>query len=184
MLRLLSRQRGERAAAERIYAACMEAARRPELYRAGGIPDTLQGRFEAAALHLFPVLYRLMHVPGDDPALARRIAESLVEHMDATFREMGVGDTAVPKRMATLYQSFAGRLEAYKAGLEAEGGELGAAIARNVFPEGGDAGHAAVLAEYVRAASVAMPAVPMAELRRGALHFPPLPASAAAGDRA
>ena len=31
--------------------------------------------------------------------------------MDAVFREMGVSDPAVPKRMKTLYRSFAGRID-------------------------------------------------------------------------
>src|SRR5687767_7558345 len=47
------RHRRERAAAERIYAASVAAARRPQLYLALGVPDTLQGRFEMVALHLF-----------------------------------------------------------------------------------------------------------------------------------
>ena len=114
MLRILSQRRDRRKAAERIYAVSTEAARHPALFRDYGLPDTLQGRFESLTLHLFAVLHRLMHDPGDDPALARLISESLVTHMDATFREMGVGDTIVPKRMKALYQSFAGRIDAYK----------------------------------------------------------------------
>ncbi len=54
----------------------LAAARRPSFYLRCGVPDTLQGRFEMVALHLFPVLHRLMHDPGDDPELARLIAEA------------------------------------------------------------------------------------------------------------
>src|SRR5687767_3153932 len=80
MLRILAERRHARKAAERIYAASVEAARHPALFRDYGVPDTLQGRFEALSLHLFAVLHRLMHDPGDDPALARLISESLVAH--------------------------------------------------------------------------------------------------------
>jgi len=50
-----------------------------------------------------------MHEPGDEPDLARLVSESFIEDMDAVFREMGVSDPTVSKRMKTLYGSFAGR---------------------------------------------------------------------------
>jgi cytochrome b pre-mRNA-processing protein 3 len=108
----------ERAVAEEVYAACVMASRRPALFLTFGVPDTLQGRFEMLALHLFPLLHRLMHDPGDDPELARLISESFVNDMDAAMREMGVGDVTVPKRMKKLYASFAGRVSAYKTALQ------------------------------------------------------------------
>ncbi len=165
-------RRGEREAAERVYCAALAAARQPHFYLRCGIPDTLQGRFEMLTLNLFPVLYRLMHDPGDDPALARRVAESLVEDMDDALRGVGVSDTRVPKRMKTLYGSFAGRVAAYKQAL-GEGEEaFGAAIARNVFPDGGDERHVRALAAYLSAAVVAMQAADLDAIRRGALPFP------------
>ena len=109
-------------------------------------PTRLQGRFEMVALNLFPVLHRLMHDPGDDPELAQRVAESFVDDMDAALRDIGVSDTRVPKRMKTLYGSFAGRIAAYGKALGEGDAALGAAIARNVFPDGGDGGHVRALA--------------------------------------
>src|SRR6187455_1527040 len=111
------KQRNEREAAELIYEACRAAARRRVLYLEGGVPDTLQGRFEMLALMLFPVLNRLMHEPGGDPELARLVSEVFVEDMDAVFREMGVSDPVVPKRMHTLYRSFGGRITAYRSAI-------------------------------------------------------------------
>ena len=177
MLRILSQRRDRRKAAERIYAVSMEAARHPTLFRDYGLPDTLQGRFESLTLHLFAVLHRLMHDPGDDPALARLISESLVTHMDATFREMGVGDTIVPKRMTALYQSFAGRIDAYTRAWEEGDEALAAAIGRNVFPDGGKKADATVLCAYLKAAVAAVRKVPLDELRSGARPFPEPPPS-------
>src|SRR3954452_10739881 len=125
------KRRNERQAAELIYEACRMAARRPVLYVEGGVPDTLQGRFEMLALMLFPVLNRLMHEPGDDVDLARLVSEVFVEDMDAGFREMGVSDPAVPKRMQTLYRSFGGRITAYRRALGEGEDALVQAIARN-----------------------------------------------------
>ena len=135
MLLFSAKRRGEREAAERIYAACLAAARRPELYLGYGVPDTLQGRFEMVALALFPVLNRLMHEPGDDPELARLVSESFVDDMDAAFREMGRQRHAVPKRMKTLYSSFAGRIDRLSAGAWRRRAALASAVARNVFPD-------------------------------------------------
>src|SRR5688572_10884910 len=102
MILFSSTKRREREAAGRLYAAAVQAARHPALYSGFGVPDTLQGRFEMVALHLFALTDRLMHQPGDDPHLARLVAESFVADMDSTFREMGVSDIAVPKRMKVL----------------------------------------------------------------------------------
>jgi cytochrome b pre-mRNA-processing protein 3 len=133
------------------------------------------------ALHLFPVLYRLMHVPGDDPALARHLSETFVDDMDAAIREIGVSDVRVPRRMKELYRSFAGRIAAYKAGLEEGEGPLAAAIARNVFPDETSDGRAAkralALARYLQRAVAAVAGADLDTLRRGSARFaPPEPA--------
>jgi cytochrome b pre-mRNA-processing protein 3 len=166
------KQRSEQEAAGRIYAACVEAARRPALFLAYGVPDTFQGRFEMLALCLFPVLNRLMHEPGDDPELARLVSEIFVDDMDAAFREMGVSDPAVPKRMKTLYHSFAGRITAYRNALGNDA-DLTAALARNVFPGAPDA-RGAPLADYTRAATRAVAAADIDALRQGRVPFPEL----------
>ncbi len=169
------RRKAERAEAALIYSAVVKAARRPALYLDFGVPDTLDGRFEMIALHLFALLNRLMHNPGDDSALARRISESFVDDMDAAFREMGMSDTAVPKRMKTLYGSFAGRMTAYRTAL-AEGMEaLAAAVARNVFPDGEQPdGNARALALCLSQATDAMRNAALADIRAGRLPFPDL----------
>jgi cytochrome b pre-mRNA-processing protein 3 len=166
--------RREKAAAARIYAAVLEAARQPEFYRGCGVPDTLQGRFEMVALALFPVLHRLTHDPGDDPALAGRIAESFVEDMDDALRAVGVSDTKVPKRMKTLYSSFAGRMKAYGEALGGGEEALRAAILRNVFPDGGEDAHAAVLSSHLQRSVAAVKAVDISRLRAGETALPRL----------
>jgi cytochrome b pre-mRNA-processing protein 3 len=170
---LSRKQRSEQEAAGRIYAACVDAARRPALFLAYGVPDTFQGRFEMLALCLFPVLNRLMHEPGDDPELARLVSEIFVDDMDAAFREMGVSDPAVPKRMKTLYHSFAGRITAYRNALRNDA-DLRAAVARNVFPGATEDARGAPLADYMRAATRAVAAADIDALRQGRIPFPEL----------
>ena len=177
MILLSSRRRAGRQAAQLIYDAAMAAARRPALYLDHGVPDTLQGRFEMLALHLFPVLYRLMNVPGDDPELARLVSERLVSETDAAFREMGVGDVTVPKRMKTFYRSFAGRIGAYTAALESGDEALADAVRRNVFPDGGVEENARSFALYMKAAADSVRAADLQGLRRGEVPYPALPSA-------
>jgi cytochrome b pre-mRNA-processing protein 3 len=164
-------RRAKRQAAERLYAAAVAAARRPALYEGYGVPDTLEGRFEMMALHLFALLHRLMHDPGDDPELARRVAESFVSDMDGAFREMGVGDLSVPRRTKALYGSLAGRISAYKNALGNDAA-MAAAIARNVFPDGPEDARALPLALHMKATAEALRKADLAELRRGDARFP------------
>ena len=168
-----ARNRREREAAGRLYAAAVEAARRPILYTAYGVPDTLQGRFEMIALHLFALIHRLMHDPGDDPELARLVSEDFVGDMDAAFREMGVSDLAVPKRMKVLYGSFAGRIDAYRRALAHGEAALAAALARNVFADGPDERRALALAKHLQTSVAGLRQAELAALRRGEAAFPP-----------
>ena len=170
-----SARRRDRDAAGRLYAACVTAARAPELFRACGVPDTLDGRFEMVALHLFPVLHRLSVEPGDDPELARGVSESFVTDMDAAMREMGVGDVVVPKRMKKMFSAFAGRVGAYTAALQGGEQALEEAVARNVFPDGDPQGHAPALARHARGLVAVIRELPLASLRAGDVTFPPPP---------
>ena len=175
MFRFSAGRRAERDAAAAIYAAALSAARRPALYRDYGVPDTREGRFEMAALHLFAVLHRLMHDPGDDPELARRVSERLIDDMDGALREAGVGDLSVPKRMRKLYGAFAGRISAYGDALKEGPEALADAISRNVFADGAEAGGARALSGYLGDASAAIRAADLATIRRGELAYPELP---------
>jgi cytochrome b pre-mRNA-processing protein 3 len=147
----------------------------PWLFLTFGVPDTLQGRFEMLSLHLFPLLHRLMHDPGDDPELARLISEAFVNDMDAAMREMGVGDVTVPKRMKKLYASFAGRISAYKTALQGGEEAMAAAVARNVFPDDAPDRRAFDLGRYTLAAVAALRDAPLEGVRRGELPFPQVP---------
>ena len=120
-----------------LYAACVAAARRPALYtRLMACRIRLRAASRCLRCISSAPIQRLMHEPGDDPELARLLAEQFVADMDAAFREMGVSDVSIPKRMKALYRSFAGRISAYRTALGEGEAALVAAVARNVFPDG------------------------------------------------
>jgi cytochrome b pre-mRNA-processing protein 3 len=103
---------------ERLQGRIADAAREPDLYLRLGAADTLEGRFELVALHLILVLRRLRQLPPPADEVAQEIVDAFFRELDASLREMGVGDMGVPKRMKKLAQAFYGRARAYDRALD------------------------------------------------------------------
>jgi len=133
-----------------LYKRVATASRAAGLYSALGIPDTLEGRFESLSLHMVLVLRALRRMPAPAGDVASDLTDAFFRDMDASLREMGVGDTAVPKRMKKLAASFYGRAHAYDGPLDAgDEAALATALGRNAY--GADA-PATALARYAFAA--------------------------------
>jgi cytochrome b pre-mRNA-processing protein 3 len=116
--------------ADALYAAVVARARDPEWYLAGGVPDTIDGRFDMVATVLSLVLLRLEAEPAAALASAR-LTEQFVADMDGQLRQIGIGDVVVGRHMGKLMSALGGRLGAYRDGLAA--GDLGPALARNLY---------------------------------------------------
>lgn len=159
-------------AAWSLYEAIVAQARTPGLYRDLGIPDSLDGRFEAIVLHLVLVLRRLKRDFPEGLDLAEALQEAFFADMDRSLREMGAGDLGVGKRVKRMAEGFMGRLGSYEAALDrfpVDGEEnLRAVLRRNVFgtlPDG--QGDLAGLAAYALAQAAALDAQDGTELRQG-----------------
>ena len=116
-----------------LYAALVAQARRPEFYRACGVPDTLDGRFELIALHAFLILRRLKQEHDRTAGLAQNLFDTFFLDMDRSLRELGVGDLGVGRRVRAMAEGLYGRIAAYEAGLADGAEELAAALERNLF---------------------------------------------------
>lgn len=139
------------------------ASRNPHLYGRGRTPDTLEGRFEAAALFAALALIRLRHEAAAGP-LAQGFADLLFSQFDAGLREAAVGDLSVPKRMRQMARAFYGRLGAYASGLACDGEQmLASAIGRNLLDDE-NAAFAASLAAQVRTLADKQAQAPIAGL--------------------
>ena len=139
-MRLLQRLFGSNVldpAANGLYSAIVEQARRPEFYLDLGAPDTVEGRFDMIILHAVLLMRRLKR--GDQAAhdLSQAVFDLMFADMDRNLREMGVGDLAVGKRVKKMAQAFYGRLVAYGEGLDRpdESGRisLAGALERNLY---------------------------------------------------
>lgn len=134
-----------------LFARIAEASRQPALYLDGGIPDSFEGRFESLTLHVFLVLRRLRELPPPAADLSQDLVDACFAYLELGFRNGGVSDISVPKRMKKIGRSFYGRLQAYEAALAGDdAAAMVEALGRNAAPGEG----AGKLADYARAAQL------------------------------
>jgi cytochrome b pre-mRNA-processing protein 3 len=165
----LFRRSANRHLIDRLRGEIVAAARDPVLFTEYGIEDSLDGRFEALALHAALVLRSLNRKKPPAQEMAQDLTDSLFRSFDAALREMGVGDTGVPKRMRTIAGAFLGRATAYDLALDGGTPQLAAALARNVYDGRGNPER---LARYVEAASQALANATLAAFMTGPVPFP------------
>jgi cytochrome b pre-mRNA-processing protein 3 len=118
-----------RAALAPLYRAIVARGRDPAWYRGGGVPDTIDGRFDMIAALLALVLLRLEAEGEAARDASVLLTEAFIDDMDATLRQIGIGDHVVGKHVGKMMGALGGRLAAFR-----DGG-FEAAVARNVFHE-------------------------------------------------
>jgi cytochrome b pre-mRNA-processing protein 3 len=118
-----------------VYVELVKQARHPWFYERAGVPDTLDGRFEMVVLHLYVYLRRFSEDTSNINfgAFLRALQEYMVDDMDRSFREMGVSDPKVPRRIKEVGEALFGRLKAYDDALLTGKEAMSDAILRNVF---------------------------------------------------
>ena len=171
MLRSLFRKDPSKDVAITLYDRIVEAARQPAFYEAG-LPDTVDGRFEALTLHVWLVLRRLKREGAAASKLSQALLDTFFRNMDGALREMGVGDLVVGKKIRKLAESFYGRMTAYdKAVSENDFAALDAAIARNIL-EDDPSKLSAALSGWAMTANATLEQTPFATIEKGELSFP------------
>jgi cytochrome b pre-mRNA-processing protein 3 len=115
-----------------VYRRTAERARAPELFEACGIPDSLDGRFDALALHAALMIDRLRREP-DGEALAQAFFDAMFHHLDLTLREIGVQDLGVGRRIKVMAEGLHGRALAYRAALAGGSPSLAEVLRRNAY---------------------------------------------------
>ncbi len=165
----LFRRSSSRAVIERLYAAIVEGSRQRALYAELGVPDSFEGRFESLTVHAVLVLRRLRGLESPGPEMAQDLVDTVFRHFDRTMREMGVGDTSVPKRMKRLAEAFLGRSTAYDEALRDGHDALAKALSRNVY---NGAREDDALALYVEAGVAHLAQRPLQAFIDGAVTFP------------
>ncbi|WP_260581606.1 ubiquinol-cytochrome C chaperone family protein [Sphingopyxis sp. PET50] len=141
-----------------LWNAVVAAARAPHWYQAGGVPDTLDGRFDMISLMMALVLHRIEADP-DQTLAGVQLTELFVTDMDGQMRQIGFGDMVVGKQVGRMVGALGGRLGAYRA---ADGSdELRTALVRNLWrgnaPADAELAHVMAGVTRLRGALAAMP---------------------------
>ena len=161
-----------RRTAAALYLSAVQQARSPVFYAHMGVPDTVDGRFDMIALHVFLILYRLKRGGEKSQATAQALFDAMFEDMDRSLRELGAGDLGVGRRVKTMATAFFGRVAAYERGLADQGESLSDAIQRNVFRRDSIADtDAAKIAAYMRDQISALDRQSLDDLLAGAVSF-------------
>jgi len=162
------------------YIDIVSAARNPVLYESMGLPDSLDGRFEAIALHAWLVMRRLTKIPNAKP-VSQRLFDILFQDMDQNLREMGASDIVVGDRVKAMAKGFYGRITAYDAGLVEGEAVLREALTRNAYGAAPTPSLAALagLSAYLRSVDAALQGMDdQRMLSTEPLSWPPVPALA------
>ena len=123
-------RRNANEAARPLYNAVVARGREPHWYRAGGVADTIDGRFEMIAAILALAIARL-ELETERRQQVAWLTELFVTDMDGQLREIGIGDMVVGKHIGRMMGALGGRIGAYRDGLRE--GSFEAALVRNLY---------------------------------------------------
>jgi cytochrome b pre-mRNA-processing protein 3 len=173
----LFRKKPIKVAARALYDQLSRAARQPELFGDGRVPDSPDGRFEMLALHASVLFSRLSKRGEQAEETSQEVFNIMFSALDHALRELGVGDLSVGKRIRKLAESFYGRMAVYTGALdlpEAEQmGVLAEAIGVHVLEKDPAAqGFATALASRIRDWTLDLQKVADDTLLRGELPLP------------
>jgi cytochrome b pre-mRNA-processing protein 3 len=115
-----------------LYATIMDDARSPRLYTEFDVPDKPIGRFQMVALHAIPSF--LVFARGEEPQKSQILFDRIFQDIEYSFREIGVGDLAVPKKMKRYMKDMNGMIQAHMAD-DANHVDI---VRRNVFGDDGN----------------------------------------------
>ena len=147
----LLKPRPAKAAGGKLYASAVAQARSPAFYARMGVHDSMEGRFELFTLHVALLLERLKGQGESAAEVSQETFNAYTRGLDDAFREIGVSDTAVGKKMKKLVGAAYGRIKAFE-----ERGE----------------GDLAGLTDYVVAARDGLAAQPLETLLQGEAQWP------------
>jgi len=165
-------ERSERAALEPLYRAVVAAGRDPSWYREGGVPDTIDGRFDVIASLLALALLRIEQEGEEAKRATILLTEVFIDDMDGTVRQMGIGDQVVGKHVGRMMSALGGRLAAYRES-EADDSAFAAAVRRNVFRDSPPSDETAEsAARRLAGFRASLAATPYADLLAGRLPRP------------
>ena len=102
-----------------------------------------------------------------------QLLEVCFDDLDSALREMGVGDTGVPRRIKNMAEALYGRLDAYEQAMESKQA-IHEALQKNVYSGKGQTDEINRLQLYLGHISDHLATRPAARLAEGTLQLPSL----------
>ncbi len=103
------RRRTRRKAVSEAYQGLVRHALEPAHYAARGVPDTFEGRARMVTVLTSLACARLSRIAGPEPAhLITRLNAAVLDGFDAAFREKGIGDHSIARKVRTLAEGHSG----------------------------------------------------------------------------
>jgi cytochrome b pre-mRNA-processing protein 3 len=165
---------------QQIYGAVVAQARNPTFYTALKFADSVTGRFDVLALHMF-LFSRRLSSQGDPraPSLSQEVFDAFTAGLDDALRALGIGDTSVPKRKQAMVKGFYAQIDEFAPLMDAGNADALAKAISARFHGGGEADASAQLATYMLKASAALAAQDFESICGGTLSWPEPPESEA-----
>ncbi|KQV56977.1 MULTISPECIES: ubiquinol-cytochrome C chaperone family protein [unclassified Caulobacter] len=169
----LLKPRPAKAAGAKLYASAVGQARSAAFYRDFGVRDSMEGRFELFSLHVIFLIERLKGEGDAAAETSQTVFDSYVKGLDDAFREIGVADTAVGKKMKKLAGAFYGRLKTYDDALATlpDTAAVTDFLARTAFEERGE-GDVTALSAYLIKTRASLAEQPLEALLQGDVTWP------------
>ena len=170
----LFRRNPHRQRAQAAYVQIVARARDPAFFLDRAVPDTLDGRFELIALHVFLVLNRLKVDHAETAEFAQALFDAMFADLDRGLREMGASDIGVGRRVKEMAKGFYGRILAYERGLADTDERLNEALRRNLYGTVAPSPEAiAAMARYIRREAAVLAREPLDAMLQGQINFAP-----------
>lgn len=103
-----------------LFEALIAEARRPSWYLAGGVPDTLDGRFAVLAAVTALALVRMEGVGEAGNRASVTLTERFIAVMESEHRELGLGDPSLGKTVRKLVGMLARRTDLFRSAASGE----------------------------------------------------------------
>ena len=130
----LSERRQEKQAAKDLYDVVLRGALAPQIYLNHLAEDTFDGRFEQVALHGALVMMALRDRKSQK--LSEALLKQIFDGFDYAYRETGVGDSSISRKVRTLGERFYGLARGLEKALRSETNEaLAAFVSRNALAD-------------------------------------------------